>query len=109
MMMTGSEFNKQHPNIAFIKLVNEKSCSNGLYFGEGLNVFSDKSVFTENNTKGMIFSEIDDAIEWKNFDNEKIVYMFDVKIPNDAIVYTSQNIMKSNMLLLSNKRLVNVV
>lgn len=104
MMLIGKEFNNQYADVTFVKLVNEKSIHNGLYFGEGFNICTEKITFDK--SEGMYFCKNEDLTQWMNHNNKQMTYVFDVTIPDDAKVLIEENRMKCDMFILSNKRLI---
>ena len=90
IVIAGSEFNKFNTE-RFVKLTNKKCVHNNFVFKNGLNI----------NTIG--FSSIN---RWYQYIDKDMYYIWNVIIPDDALVCINLNILKTNKIILQNKQAI---
>jgi hypothetical protein len=116
LMISGKEFNDKLANDSafpfykkeLVKLTVENNIHNGFGFKEGLNV--DPVPFDASgscNKGGFYFTFSHCWSEWLNYRIEIMYWMWDVKIPDDALVYLeSETKIKADKFILENKRCI---
>lgn len=95
---SGKEFNEFY-NYSFIKLTNRKCIHNGYKFVEGLNIDT-------NETKGIYFTTIDNAGKWLFYNDNIMYYIWDIEIPNNAVVNVDKNGYKTDKIILKRKKVI---
>ncbi len=102
---TGANFNIITEGRAFVKLTNKDSAHNDFSFFEGINVDSVPfNPHDECTPGGIYFVEKKYFINWLQYNENTMEYVWDVKIPNDARVYVENYKFKSDRIELYNKR-----
>jgi hypothetical protein len=114
--ISGKDFNDRLANDStfpfykkeLVKLTVENNIHNNFEFNEGLNV--DTIPFNASGTcksGGFYFTFSNCWSEWLNYRNEFMYWMWDVKIPDDALVYLeSETKIKADKFILENKRCI---
>ena len=98
-IFTGSEFNELHKGTVFVKLLNYKENHGGYQFTKGLNV--DKKYLGRSSDRlGFLFHDS------ANLDSIHTNYKFvrQVTIPPNATVYYDGKVMRSDILILSDRQ-----
>jgi hypothetical protein len=102
--MTGSEFNKLYPS-KMIKLTNELEIHNGYRFVTGLNIDTIKFDPTGScKPGGIYFCELEKFPLWIEYSDTTCINFREVKIPDDAQIYTGKDKFKADKIILSDKQ-----
>lgn len=102
--ITGYVFNKLY-NDKFIKLTNENEIHNNFHFVDGLNIDTQKFNPTRSHSKGGIyFTKKKKAWMWLKYNNQIMMNMRTVTIPDDARVYVEKNKFKADKIILGPKK-----
>lgn len=104
--MLGKEFNENYGSNNYIKLTNECCSHNNFQYEEGLNTDTKEFDITGScNETGLHFSDYNNLVKWLHYgNNNHMHYIWDVSIPDDALVIFTKEAVKCNKFILSNKR-----
>ncbi len=103
--ISGARFNDIYSGVRLVKLTNEDCVHNGFEFVEGINVdFNNFDSTQVCGPDGLYFCKHDDMTAWLEYNEMPMTYIWDVTIPNDArcVVYGQK--LKTDKLILSNRR-----
>ncbi|VBB18926.1 hypothetical protein YASMINEVIRUS_1458 [Yasminevirus sp. GU-2018] len=103
--VSGSNFNIIYEGVKLIKLTNESCNHNGMQFVEGENV--DFNPFQYNHScgaDGIYFCTLSDVEKWLDYTSAPMVWMWDVTIPANAKTAIYSKKLKTDRLILTNKR-----
>ena len=103
--ISGAKFNEIYQGVKLVKLTNEASQHNDMIFKEGLNMDENKFEHARScGPGGIYFCRVEDMHLWFDYSSTPMVYMWDVKIPDDArtVMYCTK--LKTNKIILSNKQ-----
>jgi hypothetical protein len=119
-LMTGVEFNELYKFIHFIKLVDEDGNSDGSPYVAGINVCNEKIRFYVNQSIGNLILPVDlsrynpqsdsqsDDTTNSSTDHQTarkpLLYVWNVEIPDNAMVFNKSNIFETDQIILSGKR-----
>ena len=94
-------------NKRFVKLTTKDCIHNGYEYKEGLNVlngeFNTKSICAEG---GLYFCEIIHIFRWLSYNGKEMYYIWDVILPDDALIVKMRLTSKTNKFILKNKRYI---
>jgi len=90
-------------NNKFIRLTNKECIHNGYKYNEGLNVIDN---INENENIGLYFCRMNDIAYWFQYGNKTMYYIWDVEIPYDAKTYEMKISLKTDKMIISNKRCI---
>lgn len=102
MYMQGINFNKT--NKKMVKLTNKQDLHRKIKYKNGLITDVNRLIENETCNNGLYFCDYDDFIYWLDYNNNEIEYMWDVEIPDDALVYSYGNKFKTSKFILNNKQ-----
>lgn len=107
-VLTGRRFNEIFKNYSFVKLTNVTEKHNNFQFQDGLNIDTAKfNPIGECNSGGIYFIMSTHAYEWTHYNNNVMIYIRHVTIPDDAQVYVEQYKFKADKLILSQREKIN--
>ena len=90
-----------------MKLTNKECVHNNFTFIDGLNIDTVKFNPTGKCLPGGIyFVTIDNWPEWINYNSDIMWYIWDVTIPDDALVYDEKNKFKADKIILKNRIII---
>ena len=102
---TGTEFNELAGELVLVKLTNEHDIHNKFPYYPGLN--NDILEFNPNGEcqkGGLYFIAFRNFAKWVYYGKQKMKYILDVTITDDAKVYVESNKFKADKIIISNKR-----
>ena len=103
-VLTGHEFNSQHPNIEFYKLTNKEELHNNINFIDGLNIDPIKfNPFGSCLPGGIYFTEYNKIAMWLSYSGKTMYWIRKVKIPSDAKVYVEVDKFKTDKIYLESR------
>ena len=103
--LTGAEFTKLHSDKKFVKLTTETENHNGFQFKTGLNIDTLQfSPVGECKAGGLYFCEYDEISQWYSYGDKHCIYYREVKLPDDASVYTEYDKYKTDKFILSERK-----
>lgn len=103
--LTGDAFNQIYKGIKLIKLTNRDCLHNGLQYHEGEIVDNNEFKYDSScGPDGIYFCTVGTIDEWLDYSTDPMFYMWDVTIPNNAKTMIYRNKLKSDRVILSNKR-----
>ena len=103
-VLKGKEFHEKHKNKKFVKLTSESCIHNGVKYKEGrIDDILDFDPTGSCKPGGLYFVEFDNFVHWMEYGGKKMVYLWDVEIPNDCEVYDEGNKYKTNCFIITNK------
>lgn len=104
LVLTGEQYNKYFSHIKQYKITNEKNTHNKFEFKEGINDDTENFNPLSYCNNGIYFSPNPDKWARMYYCNREQCNLYDVVIPPDAIVKLENNKMKSDLIILKNRR-----
>jgi hypothetical protein len=108
-ILSGKGFNAKYNSAAFIKFTNKSGTKYDFQYKEGLNEdFQEFDPFKICVAGGLHFCKKEDAELWiENYCDQgdlSYYYYWDIEIPDDAVVVETDNKLKTNKIIMKNKR-----
>lgn len=106
-VLSGSKFNRMFKGIQFVKLTNATEIHNKYLFGDGLNIdFVPFNPTGECEPGGIYFIIASEIKKWIYYNQETMIHIRKVVIPNNAKIYVEDGKFKADKIVLGPKELI---
>ena len=96
-VLTGSDFKATYQNTKFYKLTNKLESHNGFHYVDGLNIDTQKfNPFGLCSSGGLYFTELNKIGMWIFYGDQTMIYIREVEILDDSLVYVEENKFKAD-------------